>query len=116
DAHGRAVVRRRIMGMTCKRDERVRRAVVSAWRETAARIAQDRRRKERKEEERAAKRSRAATLIQAVWRSHSTKKVFKHLLREWRAAVSIQKRWRGFQTRITTSTKAELENGAIALQ
>ncbi|CAM9112049.1 unnamed protein product, partial [Ectocarpus sp. 4 AP-2014] len=116
DAHGRAVVRRRIIGMARKRDERVRRAAISAWRETAAGIAQNRRRKERAEEERAAERSRAATLSQAVWRSHSTRKAFKHLLREWRAAVIIQKRWRGFHTRSTTTTKAGLDNGAIALQ
>ncbi|CAB1110917.1 unnamed protein product [Ectocarpus sp. CCAP 1310/34] len=96
DAHGRALVRLSIVGMARKRDERVcievtmrgvtannwyhvsqqvRKEAISAWRETAAGIAQNRRRKEQTEEKRAAERSRVATLIQAVWRSHSTRKV-----------------------------------------
>lgn len=54
-------------------------AVTLAWRNTASDIVRRRREEKKFEEELAATRWSAATLIQAVWRSHNTRKVYTHV-------------------------------------
>lgn len=53
-----------------------------AWSEKTSEIARQRRRKEQTEAEDLATRCSAATLIQAVWRSHNTRKVCRLLTHE----------------------------------
>lgn len=53
----------------------VQTAVMLAWSAKTSEIVQQRRHKQQTEEELAARRCSAATLIQAVWRSYSTRKV-----------------------------------------
>eukprot|EP00903_Cladosiphon_okamuranus_P012921 g12064.t1 len=116
DAHGRGSVRKKIVAMARRRDKRILAAVMFSWSEKASEVARQRQHQEQTEEQVAATRCSAATLIQAVWRSHSTRKGFEGRLREWRSALCIQTRWRGFRIRSTTHSKADAEHGAVSLQ